>query len=88
MEAEVLAQTRMASCQELAETFSARAGRISFPIPCDADARDIAMIVAAMHGRLTTVRVFLDNGVDVNATPYRRESALHYAAFMGRTDVV
>src|ERR1035438_5998539 len=43
---------------------------------------------AAVHGRLTTVRALLDGGEDVNATPYCRQSALHYAAYLGRTDVV
>src|ERR1017187_5400477 len=47
-----------------------RAGRFSFPVARGADARQVALIVAAMHGRLTTV------------------SALHYAAYLGRTDVV
>jgi ankyrin repeat protein len=65
-----------------------RAGRFSFPVARDADAREVAMIVAAMHGRLTTVRTFLDNGVSVNATPYCGQSALHYAAHFGRTEVV
>jgi len=65
-----------------------RAGRFSFPIARDADAREVALIVAAMHGRLTTVRALLDGGVDANATPYCRQSALHYAAHMGRAGVV
>jgi hypothetical protein len=65
-----------------------RAGRFSFPIPRDADAREVALIVAAMHGRLSTVRVLLDGGIDVNATPYCRQSALHYAAYMGRAEIV
>jgi len=65
-----------------------RAGRFSFPVARDADARDVALIVAGMHGRLTTVRVLLDGGVDVNATPYCHQSALHYAAYLGRTEVV
>ena len=72
----------------IARRTDGRAGRFSFPVARDADAREVAMIVAAMHGRLTTVRVFLDGGVDVNATPYCRQSALHYAAYLGRTDVV
>lgn len=65
-----------------------RAGRFSFPVARDADAREVALIVAAMHGRLTTVRMLLDQGVAVNATPYCRQSALHYAAYMGRTEIV
>jgi hypothetical protein len=65
-----------------------RAGRFSFPVARDADAREVALIVAAMHGRLETVRALLDAGVDVNATPYCRQSALHYAAYIGRTEVV
>lgn len=64
------------------------AGRFSFPVPRDAGAHELALIVAAMHGRLATVRALLDNGIDVNATPYCRQSALHYAAYMGRTAVV
>ncbi len=65
-----------------------RAGRFSFPVPRNADAREVALIVAAMHGRLTTVRALLDGGVDVNATPFCRQSALHYAAHLGRAEVV
>ena len=65
-----------------------RAGRFSFPVARDAVAFQVAMIVAAMHGRLSTVRVLLDGGVDVNATPYCRQSALHYAAYCGRAEVV
>jgi ankyrin repeat protein len=65
-----------------------RAGRFSYPVARDADAREVALIVAAMHGRLGTVRALLDGGVDVNATPYCRQSALHYAAQMGRGEVV
>ena len=65
-----------------------RAGRFSFPVPKKADAREVALIVAAMHGRLTTVRALLDGGVSVNATPYCRQSALHYAAYTGRGEVV
>jgi ankyrin repeat protein len=65
-----------------------RAGRFSFPVPRNADAREVALIVAAMHGRLWTVRALLDGRVDVNATPYCRQSALHYAAHMGRAEVV
>ena len=49
---------------------------------------EVALIVAAMHGRLATVRALLDSGVDVNATPYCRQAALHYAAYMGRAGVV
>jgi hypothetical protein len=65
-----------------------RAGRFSFPVPRAVDAREVALIVAAMHGRLTTVRALIDGGVDVNATPYCRQSALHYAANLGRAEVV
>jgi ankyrin repeat protein len=65
-----------------------RAGRFSFPVPRDAPAREVALIVAAMHGRLSTLRALLEAGVDVNATPYCRQSALHYAAIMGRAEVV
>ena len=65
-----------------------RAGRFSFPVPRNADAREVALIVAAMHGRLWTVRALIDGGVDVNATPYCRQSALHYAAYMGHAEVV
>ena len=65
-----------------------RAGRFSFPIPRDADAREVAMIVAAMHGRLSTLRVFLDHGIPVNAAPFCGQTALHYAAYMGRQEIV
>ena len=63
-----------------------RAGRFSFPVARDADAREVALIVAAMHGRLTAVRALLDGGVDANATPYCRQSALHYAAYTSLAD--
>lgn len=63
-------------------------GRFSFPVPRDANARAVAMIVAAMHGRLATKRALLDSGVDVNAAPYWRQTALHYAAYMVRAQVV
>jgi hypothetical protein len=65
-----------------------RAGRFSFPVPRDADARELALIVAAMHGRLETMRELLESGVPVNATPYCGQSALHYAAYIGRTAIV
>jgi ankyrin repeat protein len=64
------------------------AGRFSFPVARDADAREMALIVAAMHGRLPAVRALLEHGIDVNATPYCRQSALHYAAGLGRSSVV
>jgi ankyrin repeat protein len=65
-----------------------RAGRFSFPVARDADARAAALLVAALHGRLACVRVLLDGGVDVNTTPWCRQSALHYAAYCGHTEVV
>jgi len=65
-----------------------RAGRFSFPIPREADAREVAMIVAAMHGRLDTLRAFLDHGISVNAAPYCNQTALHYAANLGRGEIV
>ena len=65
-----------------------RAGRFSFPVPRDADAREIALIVAALHNRRTTVRVLLDGGVNVNATPFCGQSALHYAAYLGNAEVI
>jgi hypothetical protein len=65
-----------------------RAGRFSFPVARDADAREVALIVAAMHGQLAVVRALLDGGVDANATPYCRQRALHYATYMGRAEVV
>jgi hypothetical protein len=42
----------------------ARAGRFSFPIPRDADAHAVALLVAAMHDRPPTVRVLLEAGVE------------------------
>jgi ankyrin repeat protein len=68
-------------CRVFILAFSGEVGR-------DANPREVAMIVAAMHGRLATVRVLLDSGVPVNATPHCRQSALHYAVHMGRTEVV
>lgn len=64
-----------------------RAGRFSFPVPRNADAREVALIVAAMHDRLSTVRAILDSGIDVNATPFCRQTALHFAAIMGNEDM-
>ena len=54
----------------------------------DADAREAALVVAAMHGRLWAVRAMLDAGVPVNASPWRRQTALHFAAGLGRAEVV
>ena len=64
------------------------AGRFSFPVARAADAREVALIVAAMHNRLTTVRVLLDVGVDVNATPFCRQAALHFAEHLKGQEVV
>ena len=65
-----------------------RAGRYSFPIPRDADAHEVAMIVGAIHDRVAVVRTFLDAGTDVNATPFCNQTALHFAAQLGCTDVL
>jgi ankyrin repeat protein len=65
-----------------------RAGRFSFPIPRDADSREVAMIVAAIHNRADVVSTFLDAGFDVNTAPYRGQTALHYAAHLGQLDVL
>jgi ankyrin repeat protein len=65
-----------------------RAGRFSFPIPRDADAGEVAMIVGAIHDRVSVVRTFLDAGLDVNATPFCNQTALHFAAQLGCADVL
>src|SRR5262245_30418738 len=65
-----------------------RAGRFSFPVARDADARAAALSGAAMHGRLWTVRALLDAGVPINATPWRGQTALHFAACCGRGEVI
>jgi hypothetical protein len=65
-----------------------RAGRFSFPIARDAGAREVALLVAATHCRLAAVRLLLDAGVNVNAMPFCGQTALHYAAQFGCTDVV
>jgi ankyrin repeat protein len=65
-----------------------KAGRFSFPVPRDADAREVAMIVAAMHDRLTSLREFLDAGFNVNTAPFRGQTALHFAAYLGNTGVI
>lgn len=65
-----------------------KAGRFCFPVPRDADAREVALIVAALHNRLWTVQALLDAGVKVNATPFCGQSALHYAAYFGNAEVI
>lgn len=65
-----------------------RAGRFSFPVARDADAFEVALIVAAIHDRLSTVRALIGGGIDVNATPFCGQSALHFAAHLGRAAVV
>ena len=65
-----------------------RAGRYSFPVPRDADAREVAMIVATLHDRAEVVRVFLDAGMDVNVAPFCNQTALHYAAQLSRTNAL
>jgi hypothetical protein len=64
------------------------AGCYSFPIPRAADARAVAMMVAAIHDRVGALRLFLDAGFDVNTAPYRGITALHYAAELGCMDVL
>jgi ankyrin repeat protein len=66
----------------------AREGRFSFPVARAADAYEVALVVAAMHARLSTVRVLLDGGVPVNATPFAGQTALHFAAQLGRVAIV
>jgi hypothetical protein len=65
-----------------------RAGRFSFPIPRDANAPEVAMIVAAIHNRAAVLRAFLDAEIDVNATPFCNQTPLHFAAQLGCTDVL
>jgi hypothetical protein len=65
-----------------------RAGCYSFPIPRTADARAVAMMVAAIHDRAAVLRLFLDAGFDVDTAPYRGITALHYAAELGCHDVL
>ena len=64
------------------------ASHFSFPLPRDADAFELALIVAAIHDRLTTVRALLDSGIAVDAAPFCGETALHFAAHLGCTDVL
>jgi hypothetical protein len=66
----------------------AMAGRYSFPIPRDADAREVAKIVGAIHDRVAVVRTFLDAGMDVNVAPFCNQTALHFAAQLGCNDVL
>ena len=64
------------------------ASHFSFPAPRDADAFELALVLAAIHDRLTTVRALLDGGVDVNSAPFCGQTALHFAAHSGCKDVV
>lgn len=63
------------------------AGPFSFPLPRDADARELALIAAAMHDRLGAVRALLDAGISVDATPFCHTTALHFAANLGCLEV-
>jgi hypothetical protein len=63
------------------------AGPFSFPLPRDADARELALITAAMHDRVGALRALLDAGVSVDATPFCRQTALHFAAHLGCREV-
>jgi hypothetical protein len=74
--------------QQLARRADDRAGPFSFPVPRDSDAFELALIVAAMHDRLTTVRALLDGGMGVDARPFCGMTALHFAAHLGCTAVV
>jgi len=64
-----------------------RAGPFSFPLPRDADSRELALIAAAMHDRLGAVRTLLDAGVSVDAAPFCRQTPLHFAAHLGCREV-
>lgn len=63
------------------------AGPFSFPLPRDADSRELAAIAAAMHDRLGALRTLLDWGVSVDATPFCRQTPLHFAAHLGCREV-
>jgi ankyrin repeat protein len=63
------------------------AGPFSFPLPRDADARELALIAASMHDRLGAVRALLDAGVSVDAAPFCRQTPLHFAAHLGCGEV-
>jgi hypothetical protein len=65
-----------------------RAGRFSFPIARDADVREVAMVVAAIHDRAAAVRALADAGVDPDCTPFCNQSPLHFAAHLGCHEVV
>jgi hypothetical protein len=65
-----------------------KAGPFSFPVPRDSDAFELALIVAAMHDRVTTVRALLDGGVGVDSMPFCGMTALHFAAHLGCTNVL
>jgi ankyrin repeat protein len=45
-------------------------------------------MIAALHDRAAVVRVFLDAGMDVNTAPFCNQTALHFAAQLGRTDTL
>jgi len=63
-------------------------GRYSWPPPRAGDARDQAFVVAAMHGRIDVLELLHANGVPVNATLAANQTALHYAASLGRREVI
>lgn len=64
-----------------------RAGPFSFPLPRDADGRELALIAAAMHDRLGAARALLDAGVSPDAAPFCRQTPLHFAAHLGCREV-
>jgi ankyrin repeat protein len=47
-----------------------------------------ALMVAASHGNMDTVRALLDAGADVNAKDFTGWTALHAAAFNGDPEIV
>jgi hypothetical protein len=64
------------------------ASQFSFPLPRDADANELALVVAAIHDRVATVRALLDGGIGVNVAPFCGQTALHFAAHLGCAAVV
>ena len=63
-------------------------GRFSWPPPRDPDPFALALVTAATHGRVETVRWLLEHGATPDQAVSLDQTPLHFAAYVGHVPVV